>query len=117
MSRYDADRPHLTGITTPILVEYGNQDMTIPSDRMACVVDRLGDQRVLLQAGLERLLDQQLAVDDLLEHLRAGAGARGLHLVHADLGAIHLGGDLRSASGGLRALATGGQCHDKRDSD
>jgi pimeloyl-ACP methyl ester carboxylesterase len=41
ISRYDADRPTLKGNPTPILVEYGAQDTTIPSDRMACVVDRL----------------------------------------------------------------------------
>ena len=38
-----ADWPHLTGAaaTTPILVEYANDDTTITPDAMQCVFDRL----------------------------------------------------------------------------
>ena len=41
MGRYLADRPHLA-ITTPLLIEYGSADTTIPPTSMACVTDRLG---------------------------------------------------------------------------
>jgi pimeloyl-ACP methyl ester carboxylesterase len=41
--RYQDDRPHLTG-TTPLLIEYGASDTTIPPTRMACVIDRLKNQ-------------------------------------------------------------------------
>jgi pimeloyl-ACP methyl ester carboxylesterase len=43
MQRYDDDRPHLSG-TTPLLIEYGAEDQTIPPERMACVTDRLKKQ-------------------------------------------------------------------------
>lgn len=43
LTRYSADRPHLTGAaaTTPILVAYGKEDTTIPPERMRCAYDRL----------------------------------------------------------------------------
>lgn len=43
LTRYSADRPHLTGAATqvPILVTYGMKDTTIPPNRMRCAVDRL----------------------------------------------------------------------------
>ena len=43
IGRYLEDRPHLTGkaATTPLLVPYGDSDMTLTSDRAACAFDRL----------------------------------------------------------------------------
>jgi dienelactone hydrolase len=43
VGRMTADWPHLTGTaaTTPILIEYANDDQTLTPDVMACVFDRL----------------------------------------------------------------------------
>jgi dienelactone hydrolase len=42
-ARFLADRPHLTGaaLKVPIQIAYGGSDMSIPPERMACVLDRL----------------------------------------------------------------------------
>lgn len=47
VSRYVADRPHLTGSAakTPILLAYGLQDTTIPPNRMRCALDRLAEDK------------------------------------------------------------------------
>ena len=43
--RYVEDRPHLS-TKVPILIEYGSADDTIPPGRMACVTDRLKQDKV-----------------------------------------------------------------------
>jgi pimeloyl-ACP methyl ester carboxylesterase len=41
LARYAADRPPIKA-KIPFLIEYGGQDQTIPPERMACVIQRLG---------------------------------------------------------------------------
>jgi pimeloyl-ACP methyl ester carboxylesterase len=50
MARYAADRPHIS-TSIPFLIEYGGQDETIPADRMACVIQRLGPPSAAYPTG------------------------------------------------------------------
>ena len=47
VARFAADRPHLTGsaLDVPIQITYGGADESIPPDRMACVLDRLDQDK------------------------------------------------------------------------
>ncbi len=55
VDRYKADRPHLTGsaATTPILLNYGLKDTTIPPSRMKCALDRLKQDNVKMTACVD----------------------------------------------------------------
>jgi pimeloyl-ACP methyl ester carboxylesterase len=50
LARYAADRPPITA-QIPFLIEYGGQDQTIPPERMACVVQRLGPPTATYPTG------------------------------------------------------------------
>lgn len=59
ISRFAADRPHLTGaaVNVPIMIAYGGMDMAIPADRMACVLDRLDTDKASYSLCLEPSAD------------------------------------------------------------
>ncbi len=46
IGRYLADRPHFTAAVPPMLIEYGDSDDVIDPGRMACVTERLKQDKV-----------------------------------------------------------------------
>src|SRR5688572_11333615 len=83
------------GCRCPGALEVGLREELAPR-----LVDRLRHLRVAVEAGFERFLHQELAVDDPFERLRAAAVAR------RDLGAVHLGHhERRAGPEGRGALA------------
>ena len=71
IARYAADRPHLTGSAAqiPILLEYGANDTTIPPERMACVLDRLGSDQVNLTTCVDPSADHSGVVRNQADYV------------------------------------------------
>ncbi len=97
ISRYSADRPHLTGAaaTTPIFVAYGMKDTTIPPNRMRCALDRLKSDGVNLTVCVEPDATHGSVID-----------LRGQHVAQwiANLTIPGSAGDLPSCPAGAEAI-------------
>jgi len=99
---------------TIVPVVLGDSDRVQPGvrqDLSSRGVDRVLHRGLTVEPGVQRLLHQQLALDHFLERRPGAGGARVAQLAHRDLGAVHLGGELRGATLRRGAFAPGGQHH------
>ena len=80
MSRFAADRPHLTGTAAqvPIKIAYGAKDTAIGPERLACVLDRLDTDHATYEVCLDAESDHTSIVYNRSDYAADWIAARTL---------------------------------------